>query len=77
MTPEAQRTDRLAGCENSALVKMARQLQDDLSSEATLVMGQVLAELATRYNEADFLAICADLDGRLAAQEAAADPMHY
>lgn len=77
MTTQADIAARVATVENSTLVQMARRLQDDLSSEATVVMGHVLAELAKRFEEEEFLAICADLDGRLANQAGLADPIHY
>ena len=48
---------RVAIAPNSTLVQMARQLQADLSNEATIVMGHVLAELAKRFEQSEFLAI--------------------
>lgn len=77
MAAQAEIAAKIATAPNSKLVQMARLLQDDLSSEATLVMGEVLAELAKRYDEAEFVAICADLEGRLVDQAGRADPIHY
>jgi hypothetical protein len=68
---------KVASYSNSQLVKIASGLQDILSAEADAVMSAVLMELSRRYDEAEFVAICADLDGKLAYQAAAADPMHY
>lgn len=78
MKPDFSRIEaRLAIATTSQIVQVARMLQNDLSDEATLVMGRALAELAKRVDQAEFIAICEDLDGRLTDQTARADPMHY
>lgn len=49
-------------CKTAQIKEMARALMNDLSEEASMVLNALLSILEARLPEAEFIAICEELD---------------